>query len=325
VSQRPSRANDMALVELAAGRLAVAAELVGDGLESALDAGNESMALWLRYPDGLISSHHGLDDERARHAAAAMSGWGIEHEEQVRVLMAYHVAGVHALARDDPSTALGELTAGVALGRQLGFAHPGAIPVLPDALEAAVATGAAELAAALATELAGQAANLDLPWVDAAACRGRGMAALAAGDRDASDRLAEAASAFDALGYRLDAGRTWWWHGRALQRTGRRRRAADVLAEARDRFASMGATPWAEQAAADLERVAPGRAAGVLTDEEARIAALVAAGRRNREIAADLFVSVATVEAHLTRIYRKLGVRSRTELSRHVANDRGGS
>ena len=81
----------------------------------------------------------------------------------------------------------------------------------------------------------------------------------------------------------------------------------DVLAEARDRFAAMGATPWAEQAAAELERVAPGRATGALTEDEARIAALVAEGRRNREIAADLYVSVATVEAHLTRIYRKLG------------------
>ncbi len=91
-----------------------------------------------------------------------------------------------------------------------------------------------------------------------------------------------------------------------------------MLADARDRFAAMGAAPWAEQAAAELERVAPGRATGALTEDEARIAALVAEGRRNREIAADLYVSVATVEAHLTRIYRKLGVRSRTELSRRL-------
>ena len=55
------------------------------------------------------------------------------------------------------------------------------------------------------------------------------------------------------------------------------------------------------------------------TPTERRIADLVALGRRNREIAGELFVSVATVEAHLTRIYRKLGVRSRTELSRQRA------
>ena len=56
-----------------------------------------------------------------------------------------------------------------------------------------------------------------------------------------------------------------------------------------------------------------------MTPTEARIAELVVAGRRNREIAGELFVSVATVEAHLTRLYRKLGVRSRTELSLGVA------
>ena len=55
---------------------------------------------------------------------------------------------------------------------------------------------------------------------------------------------------------------------------------------------------------------------------ERRVAALVALGKKNREVAAQLFTSVATVEAHLTRIYRKLGIRSRTELARLVADGR---
>ena len=57
-----------------------------------------------------------------------------------------------------------------------------------------------------------------------------------------------------------------------------------------------------------------------LTSAETRVAALVAAGKRNQEVATQLFTTVATVEAHLTRIYRKLGVRSRTELARGVAD-----
>ncbi len=77
----------------------------------------------------------------------------------------------------------------------------------------------------------------------------------------------------------------------------------------------MGATPWAAQAEAEMERVAPGRLHAELTPTEARIARLIVAGRRNREIAGELYISVATVEAHLTRIYRKLHVRSRTELA----------
>jgi DNA-binding NarL/FixJ family response regulator len=57
-----------------------------------------------------------------------------------------------------------------------------------------------------------------------------------------------------------------------------------------------------------------------LTTAERRVASLVAAGRTNREAAAQLFTTVATVEAHLTRIYRKVGLRSRTELARRVAD-----
>jgi DNA-binding CsgD family transcriptional regulator len=74
------------------------------------------------------------------------------------------------------------------------------------------------------------------------------------------------------------------------------------------------------RAAEELERAAPGRAGGELTATERRVAALVAEGRKNREIAQALFMSVATVEAHLTRIYRKLDLRSRSELARLVAD-----
>jgi DNA-binding CsgD family transcriptional regulator len=316
--QRPFRAFDLAQVELAAGRLGEAAELVDDGLESALDAGTTSIAMWLRYVDGLAHAHAGLDEERVRRDVEAMRAWGLEHGELTRALMAHHVAGVLALTQADGSAALAELLEGVALGRRLGFAHPGVVPMLPDAIEAAVAIGAADVATDLATELDSQAAALRLPWVDATALRGRGLAAMAAGDKLAAGSLAAAVAAFDRLGYRLDAARASLWHGRALLRTGRRAPAADVLADARDRLETLDARPWVAQAAADLERVAPGRATGALTEDEARIAALVSAGRRNREIAAELYVSVATVEAHLTRIYRKLDVRSRTELSRRL-------
>jgi DNA-binding CsgD family transcriptional regulator len=82
----------------------------------------------------------------------------------------------------------------------------------------------------------------------------------------------------------------------------------------------MEAVLWGARATEELERAAPGRAVGELTPVEARVTDLVARGLRNREVAATLFMSVATVEAHLTRIYRKLGIRSRAELSRLVAD-----
>ena len=64
------------------------------------------------------------------------------------------------------------------------------------------------------------------------------------------------------------------------------------------------------------------RGAAELTAAEQRVAQLVVAGRTNREAAAQLYTTVATVEAHLTRVYRKLDLRSRTELARAVSDGR---
>jgi DNA-binding NarL/FixJ family response regulator len=104
----------------------------------------------------------------------------------------------------------------------------------------------------------------------------------------------------------------------AAQRRARERRAArESLSEALGIFESLGAPLWADKARAELGRIG-GRtpANGALTPAEQRIAELVARGLTNREVAAELILAVHTVEATLTRIYGKLGVRSRTELAR---------
>jgi DNA-binding NarL/FixJ family response regulator len=93
-----------------------------------------------------------------------------------------------------------------------------------------------------------------------------------------------------------------------------------VLADACDRFAAMGAELWEAQAKEELERAQPTLAVGDLTRAERRVAALIAEGMKNREIAQTLYMSVATVEGHLTRIYRKLDLRSRNDLARLVAD-----
>ena len=85
-------------------------------------------------------------------------------------------------------------------------------------------------------------------------------------------------------------------------------------------FERIGAGLWAQRARAELKRIS-GRTASpdALTPAEARVAALVAEGRTNREAAATLFVSERTIEGHLSRIFAKLGVRSRAELARELA------
>jgi DNA-binding NarL/FixJ family response regulator len=204
---------------------------------------------------------------------------------------------------------------------QMGFAHPGALPILPDAIEALAGTGDTELAEAFRERLERQSAALDSAWAQAALARSHGTLLVARGDPEAAVALLEeGVSTFDRLGYRPAAARAVLALGRAQARSGHRTLAADTLADARIRFAEIGAAHWEARTVEELERAAPGRAAGVLTPAEARIAALVARGLKNREIGTALYMSVATVEAHLTRIYRKLAIRSRTELARLVAD-----
>ena len=103
------------------------------------------------------------------------------------------------------------------------------------------------------------------------------------------------------------------------RRRGRRRAAADLLDHAVNRFDQIGAAPFADMARREREACGlgerPDGGLRALTRAEASVAALVAEGHTNREVAASLVVSVKTVESHLARIYDKLGVRSRTELA----------
>lgn len=113
--------------------------------------------------------------------------------------------------------------------------------------------------------------------------------------------------------------RTLLCFGERLRRDRRRKDARERLRAALEVFDELDARPWAERAAAELVATGePGQrspiAIGELTPQEMQIAVLVADGQRNAEISRTLFLSVRTVEFHLSRVYAKLGVRSRTEL-----------
>jgi len=114
---------------------------------------------------------------------------------------------------------------------------------------------------------------------------------------------------------------------RTLLAAGSVERRAKHWAVARERFTAalelcddLGAASWAERAAAELARL-PGRRprSEGLTETESRVADLVAQGLANKDVAARLFITVRAVEANLSRVYAKLGVRSRTELTRKLA------
>ena len=314
---------DLASVETACGNLHAADALLRRALEIARDCEDPHVESWIFYRAALAATWLGRAGE-ARAAAARRLESALRSGERPGIARTRSVLGLLALSEGDAAAAADELAESARLLEAMGFAHPGAIPALPDAIEAHALAGRRETAAALLEQLEREAAGVASAWADAALERARGVVAFANGEDDdgAAATLAGAAEAFAALGFRPDSARATLLQGRALLRGGRRTAAADAFAAARTAFAGMGAALWQVRATEALDRAAPGRAAGELTPAESKIAALVTQGRTNREIGQELFMSVATVEAHLTRTYRKLHIRSRSELTRLIAEGR---
>jgi DNA-binding CsgD family transcriptional regulator len=139
-----------------------------------------------------------------------------------------------------------------------------------------------------------------------------------ASNGDVEAALAAARRAMEAHGrlpMPFERARTELVLGRLLRR-GRYKGAAEVLSSALKTFEGMGAALWAARAREELSRVAVGRVGGnALTRGERQVAERAAAGLSNREIAVDMQVSIKTVESHLGNSYRKLGIRSRSQLA----------
>jgi DNA-binding CsgD family transcriptional regulator len=185
------------------------------------------------------------------------------------------------------------------------------LTVWADAIEVLIALGEIEQARSYLEQYELNAQRLPSPWAIAAAARCRGLLEAAGGDRAAAVAAFDAAlSELKAHPYPLERARTLLCLGGARRRAQEKRAAREALEEALAAFEALGARLWAEKARAELRRIG-GRAPASdgLTETERRVAELAARGRSNREIAAELFMGVSTVEAHLSRVYRKLGVR----------------
>ena len=195
---------------------------------------------------------------------------------------------------------------------EMGAGELSIFGVAQNAIEALAATGRLERAEELIAwvEAAGRPAGR--AWHVAIAARGRALVADARGDLEAA-RAALAAPV--AVAQPFEHARTLLVQG-TIERRGRQRRLARAaLEQALELFDALGAQLFAERAAAEIARI-PGRASGSggLTEMERRVAELVGQGLSNKEVAARLVIAVRTVEAHLSKVYAKLGVHSRTEL-----------
>jgi DNA-binding CsgD family transcriptional regulator len=165
------------------------------------------------------------------------------------------------------------------------------------------------------------ARRLDRAWALACCARGRALLANARGDEAAAE--AAFAVAYEQHARRpqqlptYELARTQLAHGAILRRQQQKRRAREALERALAIFERLGAQVYEERARSELARIG-GRAAaagGELSETERRIADLVAQGRSNKEVAAALSLSPKTVEWNLSKVYAKLGVRSRAELA----------
>ena len=189
---------------------------------------------------------------------------------------------------------------------------------VPDAVEAMVALGRLGEAEAIVDAFEDNAIRLDRAWMKAVGARCRGMLLAAHGDvAGATEAVARAMDEHTRLGMPFEQARTQLLLGQLERRQRRRDASAATLRTALAAFEAMGTPVWADRARAELARSETGRRRSVgLTPSEQRIAELAASGVTNRDMASTLFVSPKTVEANLTRIYRKLNIRSRAELGR---------
>jgi len=200
---------------------------------------------------------------------------------------------------------------------------PGQFPFVPDLVEALVGDGRLEPAERALAWLEQRAHAQHHPWASAATARCHGVVSAAHGRLDeAIAALSSSHDDLDRLRLPFELARTRLVHGGVLRRARRRQAARTELTAAAASFERLGAHLWAGRARAELDRLGGRPHAGkALTAAERRVAELAAAGRSNKEIASELFVTENTVETHLKHVYGKLGVRSRIALARRLEAD----
>jgi DNA-binding CsgD family transcriptional regulator len=250
--------------------------------------------------DALVAAResHGLPDEFVAHGALGLLALGEGHHEDV----------------------VDELAPVERLWAESTHIEPSSAVFVPDLVEARVHLGEVEEARRVLENFRAAAERAQRQWALAAAARCEGLLA-----DDFSEPFERSLALLDGSPLALDRARTQLSYGERLRRAGSRREARTYLRAAHEAFAAVDAAPWAERAAAELratgETVGPRTPdrRGQLTPQELQIAHLVAEGRTNREVAAQLYLSPKTIEYHLANAYRKLGVHSRVELARVVS------
>ena len=304
-------------VEFWAGRWPLAAEYAARAHDIRIQYGLEVPQDHL--PIALVAVHRGQLALAREHSERAL----VLAEEQLGLHPPQHLAilGLVALGSGDAAEAATWLGRADGQAAALGWGEPSMRWWSADYVELLLELGQRDEALGILAAWEADAARLGRTRVLAHVTRCRGVAAAARGDLDeALTLLARAVAEHETAGDPFGRARALLALG-VVRRRGRQKRSArEAIEEAIEAFETMGAAGWAKKARAELARIG-GRRRGAedLTPTERRLAELVAEGRSNKEIAAALFVTPKTVGTSLSRLYAKLGVRSRTELIRHLA------
>ncbi len=308
-----------AVAEVSAGRLDAARACIAEGREIPAATANPGMAGTASGAEMFELAWRGREQD-ARRLAAAAASQSARADRGSQDIFTQHGLAVLELGLGNYQAALRS-----ALAVYEADAPPAGTRVLPDLVEAAARSGETELAHAAVARLADRALAAGTELALGLLARSR---ALLAGDGDAENLYQEAIGHLKQCTAAPQLARAHLVFGEWLRRQRRRRDAREQLRTAHDMLTSMGAEAFAERARVELLATgehARQRTAGTqdeLTAQEAQIARLVSQGESNRDIAAQLYISPATVDYHLRKVFRKVGVASRTQLARTMVTNR---
>ncbi|MFD3581688.1 AAA family ATPase [Streptomyces sp. NPDC058683] len=281
------------------------------------------------YAAALAATAGGPADEARRLAARAVQASEADGD-RLFLLRALAVLGQAELLGGDPrgaAAAVEALERVKELGEAMCAADPPLLHWYADLAEALVVLGETDAAGAVLRDARARLPDGAPGSVLAALERAEGLREAGLGRaKEGAVRLRAAVERLRHLPLPVELVRTLIALGAVERRARRRNAAREALAEALETATRIGAVPLASRARDELARQAAGERGGEtgaggpeLTPAEARIAELVGGGATNREVAAELFISVKTVEGALSRVYRKFGVRSRTALAHAMA------
>lgn len=302
-------------LECWAGNWDAAEEYAIEACRVAEESRQHTMRPATLYALALVSAHRGQVQQARDLASEALALCDRTGNVPVRS-MVLSVLGFVALSLDDAQATHSYLGRLAEVASAVGLGEPGVVKFLPDEIEALAVLGEIDLARSFTRQLEAQGKSLGRPWALATAARCRARLADVLGDLEGARVACEQALwAHEQLPMPFELGRTLLVKGSIERRAGHQPEARADLGRALGIFDRLGAPLWAEKARRECSKFAVRTPADGLTETERHVAALVAQGRTNREVAAAMFVTQNTVQTHLRHIFRKLGVRSRTELA----------